>query len=302
VLLAKGTTTNNYELIVVDDASPDFDEGSRLSIQRLRGRLIRQPTRTGPSGARNVGASAATGEWLWFLDSDVVLFPNSVRKMQELIDRSEWVGAIVSGISPTPLFKNPFQKFKNYFDYSIQPPEGRTYTVDSKSFAIRRDLFLRSGGFDCRYRLPNVEDYELGYRLLRHKVQIYFTREVVISHHHSGFFRQFQLNFQRAKGWMGLKRQYGLFFDDFGTTRQQAAAQISGISIVLALVTFPRALLFLLPVWCALNFRVLQLLYRRGEPALFFLTYLCFYCAQSLPICSGAGIGLFHFLRSRKCV
>jgi glycosyltransferase involved in cell wall biosynthesis len=63
------------EIIVVDDASSDgtvaelqSDFGAEIESRLLR--LVRSETNIGATGAKNLGASAACGEWLVFLDSD----------------------------------------------------------------------------------------------------------------------------------------------------------------------------------------------------------------------------------------
>ncbi len=60
----------DYELILVDDGSPDNCVKVAQSIlSRLPYRLIRQ-TNQGLSAARNAGLEVATGEFVWFVDAD----------------------------------------------------------------------------------------------------------------------------------------------------------------------------------------------------------------------------------------
>ena len=71
----KKQTYTNWEIIIVDDGSlPDefkailnFEEDTRIKV------LKRKSNFKGPSSCRNEGASAATGEYLIFLDSDDLL-------------------------------------------------------------------------------------------------------------------------------------------------------------------------------------------------------------------------------------
>lgn len=63
----------DMELILVDDASPDGS--AELTGEILRGKsvtykLIKHSTNKGLSAARNTGIRAATGEYVFFLDSD----------------------------------------------------------------------------------------------------------------------------------------------------------------------------------------------------------------------------------------
>jgi len=61
-------TSPAHEIIVVDDGSSD-DTASVAESFGDAVRLIRQPN-SGVAAARNVGAGAATGDWLAFLDAD----------------------------------------------------------------------------------------------------------------------------------------------------------------------------------------------------------------------------------------
>src|SRR5215469_4227081 len=63
-------TYSNFEVIVVNDGSPDTQE-LEVAISPFRDRVIyiTQENR-GPNGARNTGLQAATGEFVALLDSD----------------------------------------------------------------------------------------------------------------------------------------------------------------------------------------------------------------------------------------
>src|ERR671939_2007579 len=68
-------TFTDYEVIVVNDGSPDTPELER-ALDAYAGRLlyVRQENR-GPSGARNAGIRRARGEYVALLDSDDLWLP-----------------------------------------------------------------------------------------------------------------------------------------------------------------------------------------------------------------------------------
>ena len=72
-------TYSDLELIVVDDGSTDGtgDIVDRLTAQHSRLHVIHQPNR-GRSEARWAGVSAATGEWVAFVDSDDTFPPSAL--------------------------------------------------------------------------------------------------------------------------------------------------------------------------------------------------------------------------------
>lgn len=71
-------TMADFEIIVVDDASSDTtaDLVRRRAAEDSRIRLLRNPTNSGPSVARNRGIAAARAEWIAILDADDAYEPD----------------------------------------------------------------------------------------------------------------------------------------------------------------------------------------------------------------------------------
>lgn len=69
-------TYQRFEVVLINDGSPDTEEFER-AIAPYRDRIVylRQENR-GPSAARNAGIRRARGEYLAFLDSDDLWYPN----------------------------------------------------------------------------------------------------------------------------------------------------------------------------------------------------------------------------------
>lgn len=65
-----------YEILVIDDHSPD-DTPQRMAGRRSV-RFFRQAKNGGPSAARNVGILQAQGDWLLFLDDDILVAPDTL--------------------------------------------------------------------------------------------------------------------------------------------------------------------------------------------------------------------------------
>ena len=82
-------TLNDLEVICVDDRSSDdsFEVLSRLEDPRLK--IIRFPENRGVSAARNAGLEAASGKYVYFLDSDDWLDPDYLEAMT---DKAEETG------------------------------------------------------------------------------------------------------------------------------------------------------------------------------------------------------------------
>jgi hypothetical protein len=78
------------EILVLDDASPD---ASMAIVHRLQqrhpGRLrtLAHPLNRGPAAARNALMHAASGRYLWFLDSDDVMLPGAITGLRSIVAR-----------------------------------------------------------------------------------------------------------------------------------------------------------------------------------------------------------------------
>src|SRR5881296_1097754 len=78
-------TFNDYEVIVVNDGSPDTVElEKRLQHHMHRIVYIRQQN-MGPGGARNAAIMRSTGEYIAFLDSDDKWLPEHLADMMNVL-------------------------------------------------------------------------------------------------------------------------------------------------------------------------------------------------------------------------
>jgi glycosyltransferase involved in cell wall biosynthesis len=75
----------DFELVAVDDASPDRSGEIAAEYARRDPRvvLLRLPTNEGLGPARNAGLARATGEYVWFVDSDDWLPAGAVAAVRE---------------------------------------------------------------------------------------------------------------------------------------------------------------------------------------------------------------------------
>ncbi|HVQ37505.1 MAG TPA: glycosyltransferase family 2 protein, partial [Pyrinomonadaceae bacterium] len=83
-------TWTDYEVIVVNDGSPDTVELERaLGPYRPRIRYIKQ-NNLGAGAARNEGLRAAQGEFIAFLDADDLWFPNYLEEQLRFIRENDY--------------------------------------------------------------------------------------------------------------------------------------------------------------------------------------------------------------------
>ena len=81
-------TFTEFEVIVVDDGSTDAAAEIIQSYTDPRIRLIRQ-SHQGVSAARNTGLDAARGEYITFLDSDDLYYPDFLQSLFQIIQSTK---------------------------------------------------------------------------------------------------------------------------------------------------------------------------------------------------------------------
>jgi len=155
-----GQTWQDFELIIVDEATTDRTAEVIRSFTDSRVRSIRNEPSLGAAGARNRGASIATGEILSFLDDDDYYLPEKLAKTVAAFQRGDQIGLVVSGFSTGALQVSPDFEGKVF-----QKLCKRFYTLPTSILAVRRGLFVALGGFD--ETMPPSEDYEFCLRAAR---------------------------------------------------------------------------------------------------------------------------------------
>ena len=156
----------SFEVIVVDDRSTD---DSAEICRRKGANVLSTGTRSGPAAARNLAAETAKGEILVFIDADVVVKPDTIGKVARGFEVHPEISALFGSYDDEPAEKNFLSQYKNlqhHFVHQNSSPEASTFW--SGLGAIRRDVFIANGGFDCKkFSVPSIEDIDLGFRLRR---------------------------------------------------------------------------------------------------------------------------------------
>jgi GT2 family glycosyltransferase len=159
----RANTDVDYEVLVVDDSSTDR---SREIAAAYGCRVIPSGGRLGPAGARNVGAREANGDIIFFVDSDVMVRPDTLRRLVEAFDDATLDG-VIAVQAPKMRFRNICSRYKNlwmYYTYARRAGEDVPLFYTTAA-GIRTRVFTESGGFDVNYANPNVEDTDFGQKL-----------------------------------------------------------------------------------------------------------------------------------------
>ncbi|MEO5956997.1 MAG: glycosyltransferase [Nitrospiraceae bacterium] len=168
------------ELIVVGDGDTD---GSSQYAEAAGIAVYRFPAPGGPGRARNLGASKAKSDILFFVDADVTVPENVIRRVREIFAQHAEVAAIMGSYDEQPKEPNFLSQYRNLLHHYVhQNGREEASTFWGACGAIRRDIFLTMGGFDETYTKPSIEDIELGYRLKKAGHRIRLCKSLQVKH------------------------------------------------------------------------------------------------------------------------
>lgn len=170
-------TYKSYEIIVVDDGSPDNVADFVFNNYGSAIKLIRQ-TNAGLAAARNTGIAAAKGRFVAFLDSDDVWLPQKLARQIESIEQHP-DGAV---FYTNCYFWENGKRTAQWIDQHQQKNGAiandlinRRVMIPVLSTIVKREALQAVGGFDARLR--QVEDYDLWLRLSTAGYTFYGLRE-----------------------------------------------------------------------------------------------------------------------------
>ena len=178
------------EIIIVDDCSED-DTVEYVTRHYKGVALIKSVFHLGPAHLRNMGLSRASGTFVLFLDSDVVL-PNSriIGRMVEQFDKDPRIG-LLGGEIPVYLGATDYARGLNltYWGNCTYVNCERSRGLVSCDYLAtcncmaRKKVIESIGGFDPYYRFGS-EDLDLGYRLKAKGLLNFSCYQVAVYHRH----------------------------------------------------------------------------------------------------------------------
>jgi len=156
----------SFQIIVVDGA-PEED-----TLKAIRDdRVTKISTDKGRAKQMNAGAFAAKGDVLIFLHADTELPLNALKRLDEFINRNEYVGgAFDLGIKSDKIIFKVIALLGSLRSRMNRIPYG------DQAIFIRRDFFNEIGGYKD---IPLMEDAELMRRIKRSAKKIFIFRDRV---------------------------------------------------------------------------------------------------------------------------
>jgi len=299
-----------FEVIVVDDGSRDQ---SRTVATRFPCRVIGLDKNIGASRAKNAGAEQATGDIVFFTDSDCVIRPDALRLIAEnLADPA--VSGVVGLLSTALRYDDFASQYKNlWMHYTYLRLPRRVGVFYTSAAAARRSAFAALGGFDSSYSGASVtEDMDLGQRFLSTGHVLVSEKRLLVEHlkHYSlqevlvtDFWRAGALTkilLRRKLASRGQEQRYYAsvpWYFALGVPLSWLAVLFA----VLAIVWLPALPLAVLSYACILALNAPFLGFLRRQRGWQFLVQSCLFLLPDMVV-SGVGIvySLFAFARGSR--
>ena len=164
-------TYQNFEYIIVDDGSTDNTKEIVQSFQDKRIKYISQQHVGTPASGRNTGIKNAKGEFIAFLDSDDIWFPQKLEiQLKEFHKNADILILATNGIiipmrpyrKYLSIKKNLVVSFRDLIVNKINP-------IMNSSVLIKRTAIEAIGLMDEEHFIRASEDYDYWLRILKYR-------------------------------------------------------------------------------------------------------------------------------------
>ena len=183
-----------HEIIIVDNGSKD---GTRKYLRELDKNFENihiklNKKNTGFSGGNNQGVKLAKGEYVYFLNNDVLVSDGWLESMVNALEADEkigMVGPLTNSISGLQMVTNiSYKDDAGFYKYAAAVRAQYAGKITPRrriagfAFIMRKELYKRLGGFDESFGIGNYEDDDLCIRV-RQKGYAIMVDEGTFIHH-----------------------------------------------------------------------------------------------------------------------
>ena len=181
-------TFQDFELIVVNDGSPDTPELERALAPYAERLVYLKRENGGPSAARNAGVRRARGRFVAFLDSDDAWEPGYLAEQLAAFEEDPSLDLVYADaliVGDTVLAGQTFmQQSPSRGAVTAEALLREDCTVLTSCVVARRQSLIDAGLFDERFR--RSEDFDLWVRMAHGGARLGYRRKVLARHQRRG--------------------------------------------------------------------------------------------------------------------
>jgi glycosyltransferase involved in cell wall biosynthesis len=175
-------TFQDFEIVIVDDASSDDTPAVVASLGDGRIKYIRHEQNRRIAGARNTGVSSSAGEYIAFLDDDDEWRPRKLEQQVQILDISApTVGAVYTAFAQVDVASGnvvgvitPVKR-----GHILHELGSRNWVGTASTVCVRRQCFEEVGLFDESVAFG--EEYDMWIRIA-HRFDFRYIDEVLVGY------------------------------------------------------------------------------------------------------------------------
>lgn len=180
---ALAQTFRDFEIIVVNDGSPDTTQLEKVLTDYYDKIIYIVQENGGAAAARNSAIAAARGSLLAFLDGDDVWYPEKLAVQTDFLRKNDFEMIYCDAL----LFGEPLYEGKTFMHGA--PSKGAVTTeslldgscnVLTSGSVVLKESVVNYGSFD--QKAVRVEDFELWFRLSKNRVKIGYQEKVMVKY------------------------------------------------------------------------------------------------------------------------
>jgi len=200
-LVDQSIARSDYEIIVIDDASPD-DTG--VVAEASGADAVCRIDHGGASAARNAGLARARGDLILFTDADCAPCREWIERMVAPFSDPDIVGVKGTYRSRQKMLVARLVQLEFEVRYERMATLPEIDFIDTYAAAYRRSILDEEGGFDTEYPVPSAEDVDLSFRLARKGYRMVFVPDAWVWHVHPTSLKAYLKRKMRFGYWRAL--------------------------------------------------------------------------------------------------
>lgn len=175
-----GQVYENWELVIVDDASPNKEVREVIKAyakddDRIKYKFLKKNVNI--SGATNEAVELATGEFIGIFDHDDLLWPNALFEVAKALNIDKMIDFIYS--DEDKITEDRFEHLGYFFKPDWNPDFLRSVNYFTHFTVVRKSIFEKVGGERGEY--DGAQDWDLYLRIVNETQKIHHIPKVLYS-------------------------------------------------------------------------------------------------------------------------
>lgn len=200
--------TSDFELIVVDNASTDgtVDYLETLRLEKDNVKVIYNEENKGFSKGNNQGIEIAEGEYIGFLNNDILLYPNWFDKIKDVFEKENAAFVSPRHIKPDFNLTNEHAYIQYFKNFKYDKLYEKSFDECEFSCVItKKDVLDKIGVFDEKFSPAFFEDNDMKYRAIMAGYGVYVVNTVCFFHFGSATSIKYNNNFEANRAYYYAK-------------------------------------------------------------------------------------------------